>query len=624
MSIKQELLDLSGYERPNVSNVAAGIDSFSYGLRLLLSYQHEMAVEYFLSSIEVSPECALSHAMIAYCHSPNYNFNGQVYYDISKPVEGSNDNFPSQLVADRHSRLAVDIVEKLEASKASSGDGENNALGGTKKRAKISHDNEVRPIQDVEVLLISAIRLLTRDPGIDSSIATKMKDEPFASAMKKVYEKYPDDAEVAYIYASAIMTLHSWKLFEYPTGKPLSEDVPLIKEVLEGALKVNPKHVGLCHMYCHLCEMSANPEEAFDAADVLRTEFPEAGHLVHMATHIDVLVGEYEKCVRYNDAAIKADEKTIRLSPSTSNPAAFYFGYIVHDYHMLIYGCILGAMEKKAMETADALGSYLTEKLFEDRPDLTAYLESYAAMDAHILVRFGRWKKILDLKFPKDQNLMLYRSAMLHFARAVAFANLGLIDEAKKEAELFEKIKSNPESKFRTLHNNVVSDLLEVDSIMLKGEIAYFDGSHEDAFRELRRAVKSQDNLHYDEPWGRAQPVRHALGGLLLKDGLVKEAKEVFHADLKRHPNNPWSLVGLIKCLEEELGDGSENQSCCSDSVSAYTTSPKEPLSEIQRAQKVIEINSMKTQLQKQRNSEWADYEVTHSCACCQSQADNA
>ena len=108
--------------------------------------------------------------------------------------------------------------------------------------------------------------------------------------------------------------------------------------------------------------------------------FPDAGHLVHMPTHIDVLIGDYDSCVRYNHLAIAADEKLIRISPDTADTESFYFGYIVHNFHMLVYGAILGGMESIAMNTAHRLNAYLNEDLFVQNPDLTAYLEAYSAL----------------------------------------------------------------------------------------------------------------------------------------------------------------------------------------------------------------------------------------------------
>jgi TolA-binding protein len=87
---------------------------------------------------------------------------------------------------------------------------------------------------------------------------------------------------------------------------------------------------------------------------------------------------------------------------------------------------------------------------------------------------------------------------------------------------------------------------------MLYGEIAYRKGDYHEAFAALRTAVKLDDQLNYDEPWGWMQPARHALGALLLEQGNVADAELVFRADLKRHPKNPWALRGLEESLRKQ------------------------------------------------------------------------
>ena len=94
-----------------------------------------------------------------------------------------------------------------------------------------------------------------------------------------------------------------------------------------------------------------------------------------------------------------------------------------------------------------------------------------------------------------------------------------------------------------------------------------------------------------DEPWGKMQPIRHALGGLLLEQNHLDEAEAVFRKDLKFHPRNPWALVGLINTLKKKGG------SCCNASK---------------------EIEELQEQLQTQRQSSMADVEVKVACACCQ------
>jgi tetratricopeptide (TPR) repeat protein len=111
--------------------------------------------------------------------------------------------------------------------------------------------------------------------------------------------------------------------------------------------------------------------------------------------------------------------------------------------------------------------------------------------------------------------------------------------------------------------------LLAVAEEMLEGEIAYRRGAHDAAFAHLRAAVALEDDLPYDEPWGWMQPVRHALGALLLEQGRTAEAEAVYREDLglggalpraQIHPENVWALRGLLTCLErrgalEEVGD---------------------------------------------------------------------
>ncbi len=82
--------------------------------------------------------------------------------------------------------------------------------------------------------------------------------------------------------------------------------------MLEAALAApgGPAHPGVLHMYIHLMEMSPRPEAALAAGDLLRDLVPDAGHLRHMPTHLDVLCGDYRSVVSSNSAAIAADDGT--------------------------------------------------------------------------------------------------------------------------------------------------------------------------------------------------------------------------------------------------------------------------------------------------------------------------
>ena len=107
--------------------------------------------------------------------------------------------------------------------------------------------------------------------------------------------------------------------------------------------------------------------------------------------------------------------------------------------------------------------------------------------------------------------------------------------------------------------NNPCRDILAIAQEMMRGEIAYRQGEFDAAFAHLRHAVELDDHLHYDEPWGWMQPVRHALGALLLEQNRVDEALAVYQADLgydanvsrpRQHLDNVWALAGYTECLE--------------------------------------------------------------------------
>ena len=311
MTLPQLDLNLGSYARKQVTNLDAsekGREYFDMGLRLMMSYQHELAAKCFLACLQYSPDAALAHGLVALCHSPNYNFKGEAYYESACHFEDVHQHdllcvFPSQQVAERHSAAAVAKMEELkrlrrkQQQQTKSGrKGKNNKGRGTNKAKAPSTTNDNNGnnklpdiISEPEALLLSAVRTLTGTPGVDPGLSELAVGRPFADAMRKAYQKYPHDPEIAYWFAESLMVLNAWNLFEYPSGRPLSPDVVEVRAVLEEALREhdhdpNHHHPGLCHLYVHLSEMSAHPELALPACRPLRTEYPHAGHLIHMPT----------------------------------------------------------------------------------------------------------------------------------------------------------------------------------------------------------------------------------------------------------------------------------------------------------------------------------------------------
>ncbi len=232
--------------------------------------------------------------------------------------------------------------------------------------------------------------------------------------------------------------------------------------------------------------------------------------------------------------------------------------YRTHNHHFAIYGAMfLGQVTAALAAAQELIDTTPPEILRIPSPPMADFIEGYLPMKQHVMVRFGMWQEIVDQTLPEDQELYCSTTAMMLYARVVALSNLGQTDEAEVTLRAFRAARARvPES--RRVHNNTVVDLLAIAEEMALGELEYRNGNIEKAFDHLRRSVALDDALPYDEPWGWMQPTRHALGALLLEQGRVEEAEQVYRSDLGfdgklsracQHPDNVWALHGLQECL---------------------------------------------------------------------------
>ncbi|MGI9400972.1 MAG: hypothetical protein ACR2O0_06935, partial [Rhizobiaceae bacterium] len=349
-----------------------------------------------------------------------------------------------------------------------------------------------------------------------------------------------------------------WRMWDQVTGEPAKNAGTIeAQTVLEAAMEEIPgamKHPGILHLYVHLMEMSPLPEKALKAGDALRELVPDAGHLIHMPTHIDIQCGHYRDVFHWNWKATRVDRKALERTGVYS----IYTGYRIHNYHFAVYGAMFLGQFEPAWEAARELVEVTPEDLLRvESPPFADFFESYMAIWIHVLIRFGRWQQIIDEPLPEDEALYANLTATLHYAKGVAHAALGNVEEAEKERVLFHSARDRmPEA--RRLHNVLCMEQFTVAEPMLDGEIEYRKGNFDLAFARLRDAVAAEDVLPYDEPWGWMQPSRHALGALLLEQGKVDEAEKVYREDLglggnlsraQVHPDNVWSLRGLNDCL---------------------------------------------------------------------------
>ncbi|MEA2159774.1 MAG: hypothetical protein QOD66_2154 [Solirubrobacteraceae bacterium] len=506
--------DLGSFRRATSTSSVDAQRWFDRGLVWCYAFNHEEAIRCFERALALDERFALAHWGLAYAAGPNYNKQWEAFDEV---------DLRSSL---RRAYTASVRAEELAAAAS-----------------------------PLEQALIRALtqRYPSPEPTDDFSRWTA----GYASAMGDVYAAYGDDLDVAALYADSLMNLTAWALWDLSTGAPAEGARTLeAKEVLDSALD-RPggiAHPGLLHFYIHLMEMSPSPEQALDAANALRGLVPNAGHLVHMPTHIDVLLGDYQRVIEDNERAIIADERYVEEVGRLN----FYSLYRAHNHHFRIYGAMFAGRRATALEAADALAASIPEELLRvEVPPMADWLESFVPMRLHVLVRFGLWEKIIAEPLPTDRGLYSVTTALTHYTKGLAHAASSHVEEAERERENFHVALAHvPETRY--LFNNQALDILAVAAAMLDGEIEYRKGNYDAAWINLRRAIELDDTLPYDEPWGWMQPTRHALGALLLEQGEVESAAAVYAADLGlddtlaracQHPNNVWSLHGYHECL---------------------------------------------------------------------------
>jgi tetratricopeptide (TPR) repeat protein len=506
--------DLGGFTRAASTKSAEAQAWFDRGLAWCYAFNHEEAIDCFERAIAADETFAMGHWGVAYAIGPNYNKEWDAFDEV-----------------DLKASLPRAHEASVRAQELSAG------------------------ASPVEQALAGA--LTHRYPSAEPPEDFSRWNDDYARAMADVHRARGDDLDVAALYADALMNITPWALWDLRTGEPAEGARTLeAQEVLEAAL-ARPggmSHPGLLHLHIHLKEMSRHPESALDAANELRELMPDAGHLIHMPTHIDVLLGDYYRVIADNERAIVADERFVAARGRLN----FYSLYRVHNHHFRVYGAMFAGRRATALEAADALAAAIPEDLLRvETPPMADWLESFFPMRLHVLVRFGLWDEIIAQPLPADPELYSFTTALTHYAKGVAYAATVRVGEAERERQAFASaVERVPDTRY--LFNNQSLDILAVAAAMLDGEIEYRKGNYDAAWANLRRAIELDDNLPYDEPWGWMQPTRHAYGALLLEQGEVEAAAAVYAADLGfdetlpracQHPNNVWSLHGYHECL---------------------------------------------------------------------------
>ncbi|MFZ0429372.1 MAG: tetratricopeptide repeat protein, partial [Acidobacteriota bacterium] len=463
---------------------------FDQGLRLTYGFNHREALRAFKEAARLDPDCAMAYWGWALVLGPNLNLPMQ-----PEAVPQASEAIQLALArVDRVSQRESDLIHALAKRYSNATEEDRGSL-----------------------------------------------DQAYASAMSELFRKYPGDPDVATLYAASLMNLSPWDYWARD-GKP-GERTPEILRVLKAAREADPVHEGALHYFIHAVE-AVHPEWAESAADTLRGRAPGAGHLVHMPSHIYMQLGRYSDAFEVNQLASLADEGYITQCRAQG---IYPLGYYPHNIHFLVWAGMMLGKRGEVLEASRKVADQVPAGFTEDH---WALFETFLSLPLYSMVRFGRWDEILAEPVPPPHRRLW--SGASHYARGLAQAAKGRPEEAERELAQLSAIIEDPTTAEVLVGVSNATTVLEVAREVLAGELAGSRRQHDQAIAHLERAVRLQDGMFYTEPPDWYYPVRHNLGAALLDAGRAEEAETVYWQDLRRYPENPFSLFGLGQSLSAQ------------------------------------------------------------------------
>ncbi|MEJ2099361.1 MAG: hypothetical protein P8X68_05210 [Desulfobacterales bacterium] len=483
---------LGDYHFPVTTPSPASQQFFDQGLRLTYAFNHSEALRSFKEAVRLDPQNAMAYWGWALVLGPNLNL--PMIPEVASQA----------YQAIQHAVALKDKVSMREAA---------------------------------------YIEALERRYTSNSAADRRAYDLAYSDAMAKLTVYYPDDLDAATLYAASLMNLSPWDYWNLD-GSPKGRTNEIL-ETLQSVVDRNPRHAGALHYYIHAVE-ARHPERGERHADMLAGLMPGAGHIVHMPAHVYMRVGRYKDSYAVNRRAVAADESYITQCRSQG---IYPLNYYPHNIHFMAWSAMFQGRPEAALEAARKIVEKVPHELSADK-NVWALYETFLSQPMFVMVRFGMWDKMLSE--PKPDIASQFMTGIWHYGRALAYNYTDQPAEARRELLALSAAREAMGTVEHYIGFATAGTLMAIAEEIVKGELTYTEGNTLVGLAHLERAVRLEDSLRYAEPPDWYFPVRHFLGAMLLKAGRSNEAEVVYAADLRKNPQNGYSLFGLKNALEKQ------------------------------------------------------------------------
>ncbi|ORV38579.1 hypothetical protein AWC00_19560 [Mycobacterium conspicuum] len=420
-----------------------------------------------------------------------------------------------------------------------------------------------------------------------------IRNEAYYNGMETVLKEFgSDDPNVIALFADAAMNLTIWNYWD-KQGNPVADYFAAITETknqLVRALKFvqYPQNEGPIHWYIHLMEQSPTPDAAKRYADMLASLAPNAGHLVHMPSHIYFRMGDLRNAIRANKEAVDVDERYFAVEPNLYRPDGdrYRYGYYPHNIHFIIAAAALSGDDQEHDLTRYA------DKLLQSLPDKASGMRADEYTAAYYLTKVN-FSSTADIrKFPQPDTDTKQPLANLAYDFTLLMAEIW--DKNKANAKrLVDKLgadvasyrdkapddvkRGNPNCDLNRKLPKIEVCLAAVLDDLGHAQEAALNSNWAAAFDNADAARKIQDAVHkkqYEEPPMWPYPVRQTLASILIRwadadptrrSTHLTDAKNALLESLNGPPGTPageiptgtfpgngWAYYGLLEIANRD------------------------------------------------------------------------
>ena len=377
-----------------------------------------------------------------------------------------------------------------------------------------------------------------------------VRNEKYEKSMAEMYEKYPDNEEVAAFYALSI-------LGNCYTGEE-KEKYDLSGRILMKLHAINPDHPGALNYMIYLYDDPAKAYKGRKTADAYFNLAMDSRYALQAPSHIFLAVGDWDKVVKSNEASWNATEAWVKKKKKKLEDRNY------HSLWWMQYGYLQQGKYEKALEL-------ITNLNYESRYSKSERMRFHLAMmRGHYLIESGKWLGDVPGIEIHTKGFSVSTKNMCFFIDAMAALeknDFPKVDWYLNQMTDQRTVEQNNEEGFNDFRKYSTIPIVrktgfeqelalaEVLEWELKALKSMKTNKLDEAISHIKKAVELEDNTRYEPgPPIVLKPSHEIYGEILLMMGNSREAIKQFDLSLQRAPNRSLSMLGKYNALKN-LGE---------------------------------------------------------------------